>query len=78
MPDTTTKSLLFEVFGRTVLIVASPRGWSAYYLGSEGKRRPARDIVVPADVAEADMERYLGDLCHEWASPRHPEVKRLG
>lgn len=70
--------LLFHVFGRTVQVVASEHGWSAFYLGSEGKRRPARDIVVPADILEANMEQYLGDLCHEWASARYPEVKRLG
>ena len=72
-----SKSLLFDVFGRTVLVVASQGGWSAFYVGVEGKRRPARDLVVPGDITEEEMEQYLGDLCHEWASHRHPEVKRL-
>ena len=72
------KSLLFEVFGRTVLVVASRGGWSAFYVGVEGKRRPALDLFVPGDIDEEHMEQYLGDLCHEWASPRHPQVKRLG
>jgi hypothetical protein len=41
------KSLKFNVFGRRVLVVSSEDGWQAFYLGTEGKRRPAIDIVVP-------------------------------
>ena len=73
-----TKFLLFDVFGRTVQVVPSERGWSAFFVGVEGKRRPARDIVVPGDISEKNMEQYLADLCHEWANVRHPVVKRLG
>ena len=71
------KSLRFDVFGRQVLVTASENGWAAFYLGAEGERRPAPDIVVPANVPESDIEQYLGDLCHEWATERHPIVKRL-
>lgn len=67
----------FDVFGRRVVMVRSSRGWQAYYLGNEGKRRPATDIVVPADVPEASLGQYLADLCHEWASERHPNVRRI-
>ena len=27
--------------------------------------------------SESEMQQYLGDLCHEWATERHPSVKRL-
>jgi len=67
----------FEVFGRTVQITDSDSGWKAFYLGPDGKKRPAREIMVPPDVQEQELERYLGDLCHEWASARHPAVRRL-
>lgn len=71
------KSLRCDVFGRHVLVMASENGWAAFYLGAEGKRRPAPDIVVPADVPESDIEQYFGDLCHEWATERRPIVKGL-
>ena len=71
------KSLTFDVFGRRVLVVQTEDGWSAFYLGVEGKRRPAYDIVIPGFVTEAELERYLADLCHEWARERHPDVRRL-
>ena len=70
-------SLEFDVFGRIVLVVESEDGWAAFYLGSEGKRRPAKDIVIPPDIPEQEIERYLGDLCHEWATEHSAQVKRL-
>lgn len=71
------KSLRFEVYGREVLVTGSRTGWVAFYPGAEGKRRPATDIVLPPDLPESDIERYLGDLCHEWATHRHPNPRRL-
>ncbi len=72
------KSMKFDVFGRPVLVVKAEAGWSVFYLGPEGKSRPAHDIVVPEFVTEAEIERYLADVCHEWATERHPDVRRLG
>ena len=70
-------SIRLNVFGRQVLAVRSEDGWQLFYLGADGKRRPADDLTVPPFVAESEMVSYLEDLCHEWASDRHPEVRRL-
>ena len=70
-------AIKLNVYGRTILVEQSEHGWSVFYLGHEGKRRPATDIVVPHAMAAADIPQYLADLCHEWASVRHSEVKRL-
>ena len=51
--------------------------WAACYGGEKGKLRPAPDLVIPASVSEADLERYLADLCHEWATDAHPDVRRI-
>jgi len=71
------KELAFDVFGRRVLVKSSEHGWRVFYVGIEGKRRPALDIVVPSDISESDLAQYLDDLCHEWATERYPIVKRL-
>ena len=71
------KALRFDVFGRRVLIAESNNGWVAFYLGDDGKRRSAPDIVVPADIPALEIAQYLDDLCHEWATERHPSVKQL-
>jgi hypothetical protein len=67
----------FDVFGRLILVADSGNGWAVFYLGVEGKKRPAADIVVPAEIPESEIEQYLGDICHEWATEQHPYVKRL-
>ena len=71
------KSLKLDVFGRDVLVVEGEDGWEVYYLGSDGKRRPATDIRLPPDLAATELVRYLDDLCHEWARPGHDRVKQL-
>ncbi|MDM8541954.1 hypothetical protein QUF90_12775 [Desulfococcaceae bacterium HSG9] len=71
------KTLKFDVFGRNVLIVETESGWQAFYLGNEGKRRPARDIIVPPNILESEIAQYLDDLCHEWATELNKSVKRV-
>jgi hypothetical protein len=71
------KSIKFDVFGRRILTIRSEKGWQLFYLSGDGKRRPADDLIVPPFVAESEMVSFLEDLCHEWASDRHPEVLRL-
>ena len=70
-------SLRLDLFGRPVLVERRGGGWQAYYLGVEGKRRPAHDMVIPDELSEAQIPEYLADLCHEWASERHPTVRRI-
>ena len=68
--------LRFNVFGKHIAVTRAQAGWSAYYLGGDGKRRPA-DFVVPDDIAEQDLATYLGDLFHEFATPKNGTVKQL-
>ena len=67
----------FDVFGTLVTVVREENRWVAYYPGPEGKKRPAQDIVIPADIAENNIGQYLADLCHEWATPAHQDVRVL-
>jgi hypothetical protein len=50
--------------------------WRAYRLG-EGKRRELHDLVIPEDLPEPELERFLADVCHEMATPARPGVRRL-
>ena len=74
---TETKSIKFEVYGRRVTVELAGGGWRAWYYGADGKRRPAEDIQIPSQLNPEEVASYLADLCHEWASTRYPEVKRL-
>ena len=64
------KTLKFNIFGVLIAIKGAPGAWQAFYLGTEGKRRPA-DFIVPADVEETELCEYLADLFHEDATPRN-------
>lgn len=66
----------FDVFGTTVEVTRRAGRWLAFYPGTDGKKRPATDIVIPDDIPETGLEQYLADLCHEWATPKHQEVTR--
>jgi hypothetical protein len=77
-PVSAMKSMKFDVFGKEVRVSRDGGRWTIHYVGAEGKRRPATDILVPAELPASEIERYLADLCHEWATTRHPNVRRLG
>ena len=70
-------SIRLNVFARQVIAVKSEDGWQLFYSSADGKRRPADDLIVPPFIAESEIVSYLEDLCHEWASYKHPGVRRL-
>ena len=70
-------TLKFDVFGRQVLVIGAGDEWKAFYSGTEGKRRPAENIVIPSNISEEQLPQYLADLCHEWATSSNPEVNKL-
>ena len=68
----------FSVFGKKIIeIVRKNNEWQAFYLGNEGKKRKAEDIVIPSSVRETEMEDHIADLFHELATPSNNEIKRL-
>ena len=70
-------SVAFDVFGRKVTVESTESGWRVWHHGADGKRRPADDIPIPRQLKPEEIESYLADLCHEWTTPQHPNVKRL-
>ena len=72
-----TNTITLEVFGRRVKAARSDQGWQMFYLSADGKRRPADDIMVPAFVTESEIVNFIADLCHEWATEKFPEVRRI-
>ena len=67
----------FNVFGRLVEVQRYNEEWVVYYLGNEGKKRKAANILVPSFVAEVELAEYLADLYHEWATPTNSAVKKI-
>jgi len=70
-------SIKFNVYGKLVSVEKTDAGWEVFYPGADGKRSPAIDIIIPEFVSAADLENYLSDLCHEWATEKHPDARRI-
>jgi hypothetical protein len=58
----------FDVFGTIVKVVDREGSWKVFYIGNEGKKRLAGDIVIPSSVSESELAEYLADIRHEYAS----------
>ena len=71
------KLIKLDVFGKQVLAIHTNDGWEMFHLSEGGKRRPATEIFVPNFVKETEIENYIEDICHEWATEKHPNVRRL-
>jgi len=71
------KSIKLDVFGKLVIAIHTNDGWEIFYLSDSGKRRLATEIFVPNFVKETEIETYIEDICHEWATEKHSNVRRL-
>ncbi len=58
-----------DVYGRMIEVIWSNDKWKVFYLGPDGKKRLANDLVVPLSIKQNEIVNYFSDLCHEWAEP---------
>lgn len=56
-----------SLYGRKIEVTQKDGRWWVFYLGSEGKKRVAGDIIIPATIMEEELIDYLADLFHEWS-----------
>jgi hypothetical protein len=66
----------FNDFGHLVAVRAVDGGGRAFWLGNEGKRRPA-EFVVPSFVEATGLRQYQADLFHESAKRSNDQVTAL-
>ena len=67
----------YKIFGRKIEILKIDEKWKVFILSSDGKKRPANDIFIPSSVKESEIEIYLEDLLHEWASPENDKIIKI-
>ena len=58
----------FNIYGRFQVEVRREREAWIVYRAELGKRTKLHDIVVPPDLAAAEIATYLDDVYHEYAS----------
>lgn len=67
----------FDIYGKKILQVLRRDGeWQVFYLGNGVKRR-TDDIYIPANVTEQELEEYIGDVFHEWATHDNHSIVRI-
>ena len=65
----------FNIYGRKLVQVVREEGtWTVFYLGAEGKKRLATDLIIPAEIPANKIQDYLAILFHESATPGRDEV----
>lgn len=67
----------FNAYGNKIEVVKSSDNWVIFYLGNEGKKRTAHDILIPPEVKEEEIKNYLEDLLHEWARPGNNTIEQI-
>lgn len=70
--------LIFNVFGRHIGVKREGDRWLVFCADlAERKFSRLYEIVIPDDMIEDEIPNWLGDIFHEAATERHPDVKRV-
>ena len=70
--------LIYNVFGRYLGVLKVPDGWQVFRVDiTERKFSRLYEIIIPDEMTESEIPGWLGDIFHEAASERHPDVKRV-
>ena len=69
--------LKFDVFGKTMLVERKQNCWLLFVDSGRGMRTRVFDVVIPPELAQADLAVYLDDIFHEHSSERHPNVTSI-
>ena len=68
--------LIYNVFGRHIGVQRQGERWHLFRVDlNQGKFSPLAADIIPDDLTEAEIPGWLGDIFHEAASPRHPDVR---
>lgn len=67
----------FNVFGKKMSVQRKDDEWLLFRESNTGVRARVFDVVIPDDLNESELARYLADIYHESANEKHPDVVRL-
>lgn len=67
----------FSVFGKPMSVVRKDKEWQLFNEPDIGIRSRVYDVVIPSELKESELEKYLDDIYHEFSSERHSRVKRV-
>ena len=69
--------LKFDVFGKLMSVKRVDIEWHLFIDSNTGLRTRVYDVIIPSELLESELDRYLGDIFHESARGDNIEVIRL-
>lgn len=70
--------LIYNVFGRHIGVKREDNRWLIFRADlTERKFSRLYDIAIPDNMTEDEIVNWLGDIFHEAATARHPDVIRV-
>ena len=69
--------LKFQVFHQSMSIQRKGEEWLLYRESDTSIRSRIYDVVIPSDLAEEELARYLADIYHEFATEKYQSVTRV-
>ncbi|WP_373944871.1 hypothetical protein L0991_14775 [Vibrio chagasii] len=69
--------LKFQVFHQNMSVQRQNGEWLLYREWETSIRARVYDVIIPSDLAEEELVRYLADIYHEFASEKYPSVTRI-
>ncbi|MDO6611928.1 hypothetical protein Q4601_06785 [Shewanella sp. 1_MG-2023] len=69
--------LKFDVFGKAMSVKRIDNEWHLFIDSNTGLRTRVYDVVIPSELSEHELARYLGDIFHESARDDKTDVTRL-
>jgi len=70
--------MIFNVFGRLLGVKKVADRWQAFNVTlPERKYSPSHEVSIPNFIEEHEIATYLGDIFHESATEKYPEVLKV-
>lgn len=69
--------LKFQLFHQRMSVQRQNEEWLLYRESETSIRARVYDVIIPSDLAEEELARYLADIYHEFASEKYPSVTRI-
>jgi len=69
---------IYNVFGRLLAVKKTGDQWQVLNVTlPERKFSPNHDVVIPDFIEEHEIATYLGDIFHEAATEKYPDVLKV-
>ncbi|RZM72781.1 DUF7661 family protein [Pseudoalteromonas rubra] len=70
-------TLRFNVFGKRMSVSRIGAQWQLFIDSDTGIRARVYDVVIPPELDDGELAKYLDDIYHELSCERYPRVTQV-